>query len=322
MASRATIPRVAARNRTRRRMVTSLVERSDRVVSLLGIGARSGVSLSGRVGSGCWSCTMTSTGNQVPGADASGLPQAGPADDGRISGGGGHGDLLENGEAAAQTRAEHTTEFRRSTSGPAARFPASACRIQGRGRAAGPAVRVESLDWTLVGGRRQLLRLLCVDVRSCNQHLWRGPTLPRPTSLVFPNERAARLQAARRWIWPSASELAGPEVELVPVAVGADMEGDVDTVGLATSADDLPLGRERRWPGVGVDVEAGTKPDRTDDAERRGPIARHHPHWRGGAGDAGVAVGGLGDVLDGLHGAAGDGVDRVSAVEDVTDVVP
>jgi hypothetical protein len=42
-----------------------------------------------------------------------------------------------------------------------------------------PAVRVESLDWTLVGGRRQLLRLLCVDVRSCNQQRshrgWRRP---------------------------------------------------------------------------------------------------------------------------------------------------
>jgi hypothetical protein len=42
-----------------------------------------------------------------------------------------------------------------------------------------PAVRVESLDWTLVGGRRQLLRLLGVDVRSCNRqrshHGWRRP---------------------------------------------------------------------------------------------------------------------------------------------------
>ena len=42
-----------------------------------------------------------------------------------------------------------------------------------------PAVRVESLDWTLVGGRRQLLRLLGVDVRSCNQQRshrgWRRP---------------------------------------------------------------------------------------------------------------------------------------------------
>ena len=42
-----------------------------------------------------------------------------------------------------------------------------------------PAVRVESLDWTLVGGRRQLLRLLGVDVRSCNQPRshrgWRRP---------------------------------------------------------------------------------------------------------------------------------------------------
>ena len=37
------------------------------------------------------------------------------------------------------------------------------------------------------------------------------------------------------------------------------MEGDVDTVGLAASTDDLQLGRERRWPGVGVDVEAGNK---------------------------------------------------------------
>ena len=40
-----------------------------------------------------------------------------------------------------------------------------------------PAVRVESLDWTLVGGRRQLLRLL--DVLSCSQQRshrgWRRP---------------------------------------------------------------------------------------------------------------------------------------------------
>jgi hypothetical protein len=34
-----------------------------------------------------------------------------------------------------------------------------------------PAVRVESLDWTLVGGRHQLLRLLGVDVRSSNYFL-------------------------------------------------------------------------------------------------------------------------------------------------------
>src|SRR5215218_847257 len=59
---------------------------------------------------------------------------------------------------------------------------APGCRIQGRGRAAVPAGRVESLDWTLVGGRRQLLRLLGVDVRSCNQHrafLERGQVLAR-----------------------------------------------------------------------------------------------------------------------------------------------
>jgi hypothetical protein len=31
------------------------------------------------------------------------------------------------------------------------------------------AVRVECQDWTLLGGRRQLLRLLGVDVRSCNR---------------------------------------------------------------------------------------------------------------------------------------------------------
>jgi hypothetical protein len=60
----------------------------------------------------------------------------------------------------------------------------------------------------------------------------------------------------------SESEHAGAEVELVHLAVGADMEGDVDIIGLAASADDLQLGRERRFPGVGVDVEACTKPDR------------------------------------------------------------
>jgi hypothetical protein len=44
-----------------------------------------------------------------------------------------------------------------------------------------PAVRVESLDWTLVGGRRQLLRLLCLDVRSCNQQRsHRGSRRPSP----------------------------------------------------------------------------------------------------------------------------------------------
>jgi hypothetical protein len=44
-----------------------------------------------------------------------------------------------------------------------------------------PAVRVECLDWTLVGGRRQLLRLRGVDVRSCNQQRWhRGWRRPFP----------------------------------------------------------------------------------------------------------------------------------------------
>jgi hypothetical protein len=45
-----------------------------------------------------------------------------------------------------------------------------------------PAVRVESLDWTLVGGRRQLLGLLGVDVRSGNQqrsHRGRRRPFPR-----------------------------------------------------------------------------------------------------------------------------------------------
>jgi hypothetical protein len=66
------------------------------VVSLLGIGARSDVSLGGRVGSGCWSCTRDVTGTQVPGADASGVA-AGWAAQRRPIGGGGHGDLLEDG---------------------------------------------------------------------------------------------------------------------------------------------------------------------------------------------------------------------------------
>jgi hypothetical protein len=39
------------------------------------------------------------------------------------NGGGGHGDLLEDGEAAPQTTAAHTTDFRQSTINPAARFP-------------------------------------------------------------------------------------------------------------------------------------------------------------------------------------------------------
>jgi hypothetical protein len=51
-----------------------------------------------------------------------------------------------------------------------------------------PAVRVESLDWTLVGGRRQLLWLLCVDVRSCYQQRshrgWRRP-FPRRGAKVW-----------------------------------------------------------------------------------------------------------------------------------------
>jgi hypothetical protein len=54
-----------------------------------------------------------------------------------------------------------------------------------------PAVRVESLDWTLVGGRRQLLRLLGVDVRSCNQQRshrgWRRP-FPRHMAKVGAND--------------------------------------------------------------------------------------------------------------------------------------
>jgi hypothetical protein len=79
------------------------------------------------------------TGNQVPETDAWGVAAGWPPDDGPFGGGGGHGDLLENREAAAQTRAEHTTASRQSTSRPAARFPASACRELSSIRAASTA---------------------------------------------------------------------------------------------------------------------------------------------------------------------------------------
>jgi hypothetical protein len=171
-------------------------------------------------------------------------------------------------KAAAQTRAEHTTEPRQSTSRPAARFPhrhAGSCRASGRPRPpwkfrsrapnprSWPCGGCRPYGWNLWTGRWWVAGASCcgcsvsmsapaISIFGVGRHR------PGRTSLVFPNERAARLQAARRWIWPSASELAGSEVELVHVAVGADMEGDVDTVGLAASTDDLPLGRDVAGP--------------------------------------------------------------------------
>jgi hypothetical protein len=113
----------------------------------------------------------------------------------RPIGGGGHGDLLENGEAAAQTRAEHTTDSQLADRPPdSPHRHAGSCRTSGRprprrtfrSRAPNPrswpcrGCRPCGWDlWTLVGGRRQLLRLLGVDVRSCNQQRshrgWRRP---------------------------------------------------------------------------------------------------------------------------------------------------
>jgi hypothetical protein len=75
----------------------------------------------------------------------------------RRSIGGGHGDLLENGEAAAQTRAEHTTGFRQSTSRPAARFPSAACRELsniGRPRRPGSSAPGSSAPGSSAPGRR------------------------------------------------------------------------------------------------------------------------------------------------------------------------
>jgi hypothetical protein len=125
------------------------------VVSLLGVGARSGVSLGGRVGSGCSSCTKTSRGTRCQGRTRRGCRRL----VGRRwpIGGGGHGDLLEDGRLQLKPGPNmHATDLRQSTSGPAARFPhrhagglssigaaltapkfRSRARIQGRGRAAG-----------------------------------------------------------------------------------------------------------------------------------------------------------------------------------------
>jgi hypothetical protein len=102
------------------------------------------------VGEGCSSCKKTSTGRRRPPSWSSAPPDPkattsaaradkttrrhGRASQGRAAGagsgrrpigngGGGHGDLLEDGEAAPQTTAEHTTDFRQSTISPAARFP-------------------------------------------------------------------------------------------------------------------------------------------------------------------------------------------------------
>ena len=156
----------------------------DRVVSLLG-------SVPGRVpvlvAESARAARRARRRHREPGAgaDASGLPQAGPPDDGRSVAAAGM-ETLESGRGGSN-QAEHTTDSRQSTSRLAARFPSAACRELSsigrprpprkfRSQAAEskivavrrvPAVRVESLDWTLVGGRRQLLRLLCFDVRSC-----------------------------------------------------------------------------------------------------------------------------------------------------------
>ena len=97
-------------------------------------------------------------GPRCQGRTRRGVPQAGPTDDGPFGGGGGHGDLLENREAAAQTRADHTTAFRQSTRRPAARFPASACpgAVEHRGgfdRAGSSAPGAESRSWPCGGCR-------------------------------------------------------------------------------------------------------------------------------------------------------------------------
>jgi hypothetical protein len=69
-------------------------------------------------------CTKTSRGTRCQGRTRRRVA-AGWAARRRPIGGGGHGDLLENREAAAQTRAEHTTESRQST---------RSCRASGRPR--------------------------------------------------------------------------------------------------------------------------------------------------------------------------------------------
>jgi hypothetical protein len=132
-------------------------------------------------------------------ADASGVATGWPPDDGPFGGGGGHGDLLENGrqqlKPGQNTRQSPDSQLADQPPDSPHRHTGN-CRASGRPRPPRkfrsrapeskivavrrmPALRVESLEWTLVGGRRQLLRLLCVDVCSCNQQRshrgWRRP---------------------------------------------------------------------------------------------------------------------------------------------------
>jgi hypothetical protein len=80
----------------------------------------------------------------MPRAGASGAASVGVGGRQRpIGGGGGHGDLLEGRKAAAQTRAEHTTSSRQSTSRRAARFPHRQAR--------GPPSTPPRLDGAAVG---------------------------------------------------------------------------------------------------------------------------------------------------------------------------
>src|SRR4029453_9770803 len=92
-----------------------------------------------------------------------------------------------------------------------------------------------------LGGRRSVVPSCTHSSPGCcgasreqsREHLAQEPIATQgECSFVSLQARAARLRAARRAIWVSSSEHPGAEIELVHVAVGADMEGDVDTIGL------------------------------------------------------------------------------------------
>jgi hypothetical protein len=119
------------------------------------------------------------------GGRVGGLPQAGPLDDGRSVAAGmetswrTERQQLKPGQNTQQSPdsqlADRPPDSRHGMPGAVehrggldrTEWSAPGRRIQGRGRAAGAGRAGGSLDWTLVGGRRQLLRLPGVDVRSC-----------------------------------------------------------------------------------------------------------------------------------------------------------
>jgi hypothetical protein len=122
----------------------------------------------------------------VPGRTRRGWPQAGPADDGRSVAAGivtswrTERQQLKSGQTTRQRPdsqladrppdsphrpARVLSSIGAASTAPDVPLPGAESKVVAVRRV--PAVRVESLDWTLVGGRRQLLRLLGVDVRSC-----------------------------------------------------------------------------------------------------------------------------------------------------------